>query len=504
MTAAMSKPGKYILTIDEGTTSVRSIVWDRSGIQTSSSQEEITQIYPRPGWVEHDPSEIWRLTLKTMMSSVERAKITTRDLSCIGITNQRETTVLWDRRSGSHVHNAIVWQDRRTADMVEGIKEEHGELLKRRTGLQPDSYFSAVKVKWIMENYPEIRERCRLGEICFGTIDAYLIWKLSGGRVHATDYSNASRTMFFDIYRLKWDPEILDALSIPGGLILPEAKPSSFIYGHTDSNVIGASVPISGDAGDQQAALFGEACFEAGMVKATYGTGSFILMNTGSNPRPSKDLLTTIAWGLKEGEANYALEGSIFAAGAAVQWLRDGIHVISDSAETEKLARSVPDNAGVYFVPAFVGLGAPHWDQYARGLLVGITRGTSIAHICRAVLESIAYQVKDIINLMRMDSGFSVEQLRVDGGASRNDFLMQFQSDITGLQVVRPKVIETTSLGTAYLAGLGAGVWESVSEPRSMWESERTFRPSMGEGERERLLKRWEEAVKRSLSWAKV
>jgi len=502
--AAMSKRGSYILTIDEGTTSVRSIVWGSSGTQMSSSQEELTQIYPRPGWVEHDPSEIWRLTLKTILTSIERAKIATRDLSCIGITNQRETTVLWDRRSGSHVHNAIVWQDRRTADMVEEIKDEHGELLKRRTGLNPDSYFSAVKVKWIMDNHPEIRARCRLGEICFGTIDAYLIWKLSGGRAHATDYSNASRTMFYDIYRLEWDQEILDALGIPDGLILPEAKPSSFIYGHTDSDVIGASVPISGDAGDQQAALFGEACFEAGMAKATYGTGSFILMNTGRSPRPSKGLLTTIAWGLKEGEANYALEGSIFAAGAAVQWLRDGIHVISDSAETEELARSVPDNAGVYFVPAFVGLGAPHWDQYARGLLVGITRGTSVAHVCRAVLESIAYQVKDIVDLMRTDSGYGVDQLRVDGGASRNDFLMQFQSDITGLQVVRPKVIETTSIGAAYLAGLGAGVWESVSEPRSMWESERTFRPSMGEGEREGLVRRWDEAVRRSLGWAKV
>lgn len=501
---AMSRPGSHILTIDEGTTSVRSVIWDGSGIQISSSQEEITQIYPRPGWVEHDPSEIWRLTLQTIMASVEQAKITARDLSCIGITNQRETTVLWDRLTGSPVHNAIVWQDRRTADMVEGIKEECGGLLKERTGLHPDSYFSAVKVKWLMENYPDIGERCRRGEICFGNIDAYLIWKLSGGRVHVTDYSNASRTMLFDIHHLEWDREIMDLLSIPHELVLPEPKPSSFIYGYTDPSILGASVPISGDAGDQQAALFGEACFEAGMVKATYGTGSFILMNTGSSPHPSKDLLTTIAWGLKEGEADYALEGSIFAAGAAVQWLRDGIRVISGSAETEKLARSVPDNEGLYFVPAFVGLGAPHWDQYARGLLIGITRGTSVAHICRAVLESIAYQVKDIIDLMGTGSDYKVDQLRVDGGASRNDFLMQFQSDITGLQVVRPRVIETTSMGAAYLAGLGAGVWESISELRSMWNSERIFRPSMREEERKKLVKYWGEAVRRSLGWAKV
>jgi len=502
--AEMSKLGSLILTIDEGTTSVRSVIWDRCGVQISSSQEEITQIYPRPGWVEHDPSEIWRLTLKTIMASIVQAKITARDLSCIGITNQRETTVLWNRLTGSHVHNAIVWQDRRTADMVEGIKEEYGGFLNGRTGLHPDSYFSAVKVKWLMENYPDIRERCRRGEICFGNIDAYLIWRLSGGRLHVTDYSNASRTMLFDIHHLDWDRGIMDLLSIPDELILPEPKPSSFVYGYTDPSILGASVPISGDAGDQQAALFGEACFEAGMVKATYGTGSFILMNTGSSPRPSKDLLTTIAWGLKEGAVNYALEGSIFAAGAAIQWLRDGIHVISDSAETEKLARSIPDNEGLYFVPAFVGLGAPHWDQYARGLLVGITRGTSVAHICRAVLESIAYQVKDIIDLMSTSPDYKVDQLRADGGASRNDFLMQFQSDITGLQVVRPRTIETTSLGTAYLAGLGFGIWEDISELKSLWRPEKIFRPSMREEDAEKLVRCWNEAVKRSLGWARA
>ncbi|MGQ9514677.1 MAG: glycerol kinase GlpK [Thermoproteota archaeon] len=494
----------YILTIDEGTTSVRSIIWNSDGRQISSNQETIAQIYPHPGWVEQDSAEIWRSTLKTVFNCVRLAGIAIDDLSCIGITNQRETTILWDRRTGENIHNAIVWQDRRTADMVERMKYEHGDILRERTGLQPDSYFSAPKVKWILENSPETMERARRGEICFGTVDSFLIWKLSGGKVHATDYSNASRTMFFDIHKLDWDLEIMEILGIPKEIVLPEAKPSSSFYGCTDEDVLGASIPITGDAGDQQAALFGEACFEEGMVKATYGTGSFVLMNTGERLCSSKNLLTTVAWGLEEGRANYALEGSVFASGAAVQWLRDGIHIIKDSAETEELASSIKDNAGVYFVPAFVGLGAPHWDQYARGLIVGITRGTGVAHICRAVLESIAYQVEEIIEIMRSDSSTEVGQLRVDGGASRNNFLMQFQSDITGVEVVRPKIVETTSIGAAYLAGLGFGTWKDLSELRSMWRSERIFRPSMREEEREKLLACWKEAVKRSLGWAKV
>jgi glycerol kinase len=501
---AVEKIGNYVLTVDEGTTSVRSIVWDSEGKQVSSSQEEITQIYQRPGWVEQDPSEIWHLTLRTIENCISMAGISAENISCIGVTNQRETTILWDRRSGEHVHNAIVWQDRRTADMVEEIKKEQGEFLRERTGLPPDSYFSAPKVKWIIENFPKIRERAERGDICFGTVDSFLIWKLSGGRVHATDYSNASRTMLYDIRKLAWDKEILELLGIPDGIVLPEVRPSSFVYGNADKSILGASIPISGDAGDQQAALFGQACFEEGMAKSTYGTGSFILMNTGERLCRSKNLLTTIAWALDEGRPSYALEGSIFATGAAVQWLRDGIHIISDSSETEKLAKSVQDNAGVYFVPAFVGLGAPHWDQYARGLLVGLTRGTGVAHICRAVLESIAYQVRDVIEAMRLDSSTEVRQLRVDGGASRNNFLMQFQSDITGIEVVRPRVTETTSVGAAYLAGLGVGIWRSLSELKSMWKSERTFRPSMGEEERARLLACWKEAVKRSMGWARV
>lgn len=490
--------------MDEGTTSVRSILWDRNGNQVSSAQREITQIYPHPGWVEHDPSEIWILTLESIKACMSSAGVTARELSCIGVTNQRETTIPWDRGSGLHAHNAIVWQDRRTADIVEAIKRDYGEVIRDKTGLTPDSYFSAVKIKWLVDNDQGVRDHALRGELCFGTVDSYLIWRLSGGKVHATDYSNASRTMLFNIRDLRWDGEILELLEIPTEIVLPEVKPSSCIYGYTDPEVLGASVPISGDAGDQQAALFGEACFQEGMVKATYGTGSFVLMNTGKKPCRSKRLLTTIAWGLREGEVDYALEGSIFVTGAAVQWLRDEVGLISSSSEIEGLARSVSDNAGVYFVPAFVGLGAPHWDQYARGLLIGITRGTGVAHICRAVLESIAYQVNDVIEVMEEDSRVRVTQLRVDGGASKNDFLMQFQSDITGVEVVRPRVTETTSLGVAYLAGLGVGVWDSPSELSSLWVSDRKFKPSMSEVERKRLLARWKEALNRSMGWAKV
>jgi glycerol kinase len=494
----------YIMTVDEGTTSVRSMLWDRQGNQLSSAQREITQLYPSPGWVEHDPSEIWRLTLESIKACMSEVGVSAKDLKCIGVTNQRETTILWERRSGNPVHNAIVWQDRRTAELVEEIKRDYEDLVREKTGLTPDSYFSAVKVKWLLDRNPDMRDRALRGELCFGTVDSYLIWKLSGGTVYVTDYSNASRTMLFNIRDLDWDSEIFEILKIPAEISLPEVKPSSYIYGYTDPEILGVSVPISGDAGDQQAALFGEACFREGMVKATYGTGSFVLMNTGRKPCRSSRLLTTIAWGLREGEVDYALEGSIFITGAAVQWLRDEIKLISSSSDIERLARSVSDNAGVYFVPAFVGLGAPHWDQYARGLLIGITRGTGAAHICRAVLESIAYQVNDVTEVMEEDSLVDVSQLRVDGGASKNDFLMQFQADITGVEVVRPKVTETTSLGVAYLAGLGVGIWSNLSELSSMWTSEMTFNPSMSEDERKRLLARWKEALKRSMGWARV
>ena len=488
-----------ILTIDAGTSSVRAILWDSGGRQIASSRRGFTQIYPRPGWVEHNPEEIWEAAL-TVSRDVLRSLPEGRRVSCLGVTNQRETSVLWDRRNGKPVYNAIVWQDKRTADMVEELRRESYGFLKERTGLVPDSYFSAVKVKWMLENLRGIRERVGKGEVLFGTIDTFLIWRLTSGRVHATDPSNASRTMMFNIHRLEWDREILEALGIPEDL-LPEVKPSSYVYGYTSESVLGVEAPISGDLGDQQAALFGQTCFEAGEGKCTYGTGNFILVNLGQRPKLSEELLSTVAWQI-DGSATYALEGSIFVTGAAVQWLIEGLGIASTPEEVSRLASSVEDTGGVYFVPALAGIGAPHWDQYARGLLIGITRRTSKSHVARAVLESIAFRVREVLEASKRE-GLELRELKVDGGASRNDFLMQLQADIAGIPVVRPKVLETTSLGVAFAAGLAVDVWDSLDELRRVWSLDRVFYPSMSVERRERLYSTWRKAVERSMGWAR-
>ncbi len=494
--------GKFVLALDEGTTSARAIVFDRESNVLGVGQYEFPQYYPRPGWVEHNPEEIWHAQVRAYHAAMEKARVEPKDVAAVGVTNQRETTILWEKDTGKPIHNAIVWQCRRTADMVEGLRKDYYEAIKEKTGLVPDSYFSGPKVKWILDNVPGAREKAERGEILFGTVDTYLMWKLSDGKVHAIDYSNASRTMLFNIKTLDWDEEILKVLGIPRA-ILPKPMPSSEVYGYTSKHVFGAEVPISGDAGDQQAALFGQACFKPGMVKNTYGTGCFMLMNTGERPYKSEGLLTTIAWGLR-GRVEYALEGSIFITGAAVQWLRDSLKLIEVSPEVEPLAASLGSNEGVYFVPAFVGLGAPYWDQYARGLVIGITRGTRRAHFARAVLESMAYFTKDVLVEMEKDSGIKVAELRVDGGACNNNFLMQFQSDILGVDVVRPVIQETTALGAAYLAGLAVGYWSSEEEIAKMWKVDRDFSPRMDGATRERLYGAWKEAVKRSLGWARV
>ncbi|USS41545.1 glycerol kinase GlpK [Thermococcus aggregans] len=494
--------GKYVLALDEGTTSARAIVFDRESNILGVGQYEFPQYYPKPGWVEHNPNEIWDAQVRAFKTALEKASIKPEDIAAIGVTNQRETTIIWDKKTGEPVYNAIVWQCRRTADIVDELRKDYYDVIKEKTGLVPDSYFSGPKIKWLLDNVPGLREKAEKGEVLFGTVDTFLIWRLSGGKVHVVDYSNASRTMIFNIHKLEWDQELLEILGIPEA-ILPEPKPSSEIYGYTDPKVFGAEVPIAGDAGDQQAALFGQACYKPGMVKNTYGTGNFMLMNTGEKPYPSKDLLTTIAWGLN-GKVEYALEGSIFITGAAVQWLRDSLKIIEVSDEVEPLAASLASNEGVYFVPAFVGLGAPYWDQYARGLIIGITRGTRRAHFARAVLESIAYLTKDVLIEMENDSGIKVKELRVDGGATKNNFLMQFQADILGTKVVRPVTQETTALGAAYLAGLAVGYWNSQEEIAKMWKVETEFEPQMDEQTREKLYAGWKEAVKRSLGWAKV
>ncbi|MEM2913126.1 MAG: glycerol kinase GlpK [Candidatus Bathyarchaeia archaeon] len=492
----------YLLALDEGTTSVRAILFNRESKISGLGQYNFSQIYPRPGWVEHDPEEIWKAQVMAVKDSLKNSHVEPDRVAAIGVTNQRETVVLWDKSTGKPVHNAIVWQCRRTADIVEELKADYGELFKAKTGLVPDSYFSGPKVKWLLENVPGLRNRALRGEILFGTIDSFLIWKLTGGKTHVIDYSNASRTMMFNIHKINWDKELLEILGIPEG-ILPEPKPSSYIYGYADPEIFGASVPIAGDIGDQQAALFGQAAFEEGTVKCTFGTGSFLLMNTGSKPYKSERLLTTIAWGI-ENKVTYALEGSIFITGAAIQWLREALEIIKDASETEILASSVKSAEGVYFVPAFVGLGAPYWDQYARGLIIGLTRGTGKAHLARATLEAIAYLTRDVLENMKEDTGISVTELRVDGGASKNDLLMQIQADILGLKILRPLILETTSLGAAYLAGLATGFWKNLSDLASMWKIERIFEPKMDGAERERLYKVWREAVERSLGWARV
>ncbi|MEM4966420.1 MAG: glycerol kinase GlpK [Sulfolobales archaeon] len=489
-----------ILALDEGTTSARAILFDKDLNVLGVGQYEFPQLYPRPGYVEHNPEEIWNSQLLAIKTAMEKAHIDSSKIDVIGITNQRETTVLWDSRSGKPIYNAIVWQDRRTADITDMLKANYFRMIKNKTGLTPDPYFSASKIKWILDNVPNARERAEKGEVKFGTIDTYLIWKLTNGKVHATDYSNASRTMLFNIRKLEWDREILELLKIPEA-ILPEVKPSSEIYGY--SEILNNTIPIAGVAGDQQAALFGQTAFDVGDVKATYGTGSFILMNIGNDVVYSENLLTTIAWGIK-GKVTYALEGSIFITGAAVQWFRDGLRAIDVSDEIEPLAASVEDNGGVYFVPAFVGLGAPYWDPYARGLIIGITRGTTKAHIARAILESMAYQVRDVIEVMEKDSGIKIRSLKVDGGAAKNNLLMQFQADILNVKVIRPKVMETTSMGVAMLAGLAVNYWASLDEVRQKWKVDREFIPLLDENTRQILYSKWKEAVKRAMGWEKT
>lgn len=487
---------KYIMALDLGTTSCRCIIFDKNGRICSAAQKEFTQYFPQPGWVEHDAEEIWATQTGLMYEAMSKIDITINEIAGIGITNQRETTVLWDKETGRPVHKAIVWQCRRTAGYCDELKKlGMAEFFRSKTGLVLDAYFSATKLRWLLDNAAGARERAEKGELLFGTVDSWIIWKLTGGKVHVTDYSNASRTMLFNIHTLKWDEEILRVLKIPQQ-ILPEVKPSSHVYGYTDSKLFGREVPIAGAGGDQQCALFGQTCFERGEVKNTYGTGGFMLMNTGTSPVNSHNgLVTTIAWGVDD-KVEYALEGSIFVAGAAVQWLRDELGLIRDAAESEVLAKSVPDANGCYVVPAFVGLGAPYWDQYARGAIVGLTRGVNRNHIVRATLESIAYQVNDVLMAMQEDSGMPITSLRVDGGACDNDFLMQFQADILNTSVVRPYCIETTAMGAAYLAGLAVGYWRSKEEILVNHVIAAEFKPQMGQAKRENLLQGWHNAVK--------
>ncbi len=487
---------KYIMALDLGTTSCRCIIFDKNGRICSAAQKEFTQYFPQPGWVEHDAEEIWATQTGLMYEAMSKIDITINEIAGIGITNQRETTVLWDKETGRPVHKAIVWQCRRTAGYCDELKKlGMAEFFRSKTGLVLDAYFSATKLRWLLDNAIGARERAEKGKLLFGTVDSWIIWKLTGGKVHVTDYSNASRTMLFNIHTLKWDEEILRVLKIPQQ-ILPEVKPSSHVYGYTDSKLFGREVPIAGAGGDQQCALFGQTCFERGEVKNTYGTGGFMLMNTGTAPVNSHNgLVTTIAWGV-DYKVEYALEGSIFVAGAAVQWLRDELGLIRDAAESEVLAKSVPDANGCYVVPAFVGLGAPYWDQYARGAVVGLTRGVNRNHIVRATLESIAYQVNDVLTAMQEDSGMPITSLRVDGGACDNDFLMQFQADILNTSVVRPYCIETTAMGAAYLAGLAVGYWRSKEEILANHVIAAEFKPQMGQAKRESLLQGWHNAVK--------
>lgn len=492
---------KYILALDQGTTSSRSIIYNHEGSIVSTAQREFTQLFPNPGWVEHDPEEIWSTQFETACEALADAGIKAENLAAIGITNQRETTLAWDRQSGEPVCNAIVWQDRRTARFCDELKERGlAELIRDKTGLVIDAYFSATKLSWILDNVPGAREKANSGNLAFGTVDTWLIWKLTGGKVHVTDVTNASRTMLFNIHTLSWEKDLLEIFNVPE-TVLPDVKSSSEIYGHTAGDLFTVPIPIAGIAGDQQAATFGQLCLAEGSVKNTYGTGCFILCNTGTTPVNSKNnLVTTIAWQVNK-ETTYALEGSIFAGGAVVQWLRDGLKIIKDSAEVESLAGSVDDNGGVYFVPAFTGLGAPHWDQYARGIIAGLTRGVNAGHIARAALESIAYQVNDVIRAMEDDAGIEISELKVDGGAAVNDLLMQFQADLTGIPVIRPRSIETTALGAAYLAGLAVKFWESVDEIQGQWAIDRKFEKKVDDREKAKLISGWEKAVLRAKDW---
>ncbi len=494
---------KYVMSLDQGTTSSRCILFNKKGEAVSVAQKEFKQIYPKPGWVEHDAMEIWSTQIEVAREAMKKINAGFQNIAAIGITNQRETTVIWDRKTGVPICNAIVWQCRRTADYCDLLKEKGlSDIIRSKTGLPIDAYFSATKIRWILENVEGARERAENGELLFGTIETWLIWRLTSGKVHITDYSNASRTMLFNIKTLEWDPEILNELEIPR-CILPEIRSSSEVYGMTDSAIFGGEIPIGGAAGDQQAALFGQTCFNEGEAKNTYGTGCFLLMNTGKKPVYSKNgLITTIAWGIN-GEINYALEGSVFVAGAAIQWLRDEMKLIDHAADTEWMAGQVPDTNGVYLVPAFVGLGAPYWDPYARGTIVGITRGANRNHIVRATLESLAYQSKDLLDAMEEDSGIKLSSLRVDGGACANNFLMQFQADIINVSVKRPISIETTALGAAYLAGLAAGYWGSREEVIDNWQISRVFEPDMESDHRDQLLDGWKKAVGTTLYWAR-
>ena len=493
---------KYVMALDQGTTSSRCILFDREGRICSSAQKEFTQIYPRPGWVEHDPLEIWSSQLSVAVEALGKIGAEPSDIAAIGITNQRETTICFSRKTGRPVYNAICWQCRRTADEIDRLKEAGFDtLIRERTGLIPDAYFSGTKIKWILDHVQGARRMAEEGELLFGTVDTWLIWNLTKGKVFVTDYTNASRTMLFDIHKKEWDEDILKRLGIPKSM-LPEVKPSSCIYGHTEESVIGGTIPIAGAAGDQQAALFGQCCFEAGEAKNTYGTGCFLLMNTGETPvRSENGLLTTIA-ASTEGELQYALEGSVFVAGAAIQWLRDELRMIRSAPQSEEYASAVEDTYGVYVVPAFTGLGAPYWNPYARGMIVGLTRGTAKEHFIRATLESLAYQTQDVLEAMEKDSGIHLKNLRVDGGASANDFLMQFQADITNKEVLRPECIETTALGAAYLAGIAVGFWKDKEDIRRNWSLERTFAPSMPQERREAKLKGWKRAVRCAVSYA--
>lgn len=494
---------KYIMALDAGTTSNRCILFDEKGEICSIAQKEFTQYFPKPGWVEHDANEIWSSQLGVAVEAMAKLGIGADDIAAIGITNQRETTIVWDKSTGEPVYNAIVWQCRRTSEYCDTLKDKGlTDKFREKTGLIIDAYFSGTKLKWILDNVDGVRERAEKGELLFGTVETWLIWKLTKGKAHVTDYSNASRTLLFNIKDLTWDKEILEELNIPESM-LPEPKPSSYVYGYSDASFFGKEIPISGAAGDQQAALFGQTCFNPGEAKNTYGTGCFMLMNTGENPVYSNNgLVTTIAWGL-DGKVNYALEGSIFVAGASIQWLRDELRIIESAADSEYMAKKVKDTNGCYVVPAFTGLGAPYWDQYARGTIVGLSRGVNKYHIIRATLESIGYQVNDVLHAMKADSGIDLAALKVDGGASANDFLMQFQSDIINAPVKRPSCVETTAMGAAYLAGLAVGYWNSKEDVIKNWAVDKIFSPIMGEDERERKIKGWNKAVKYSFGWAK-
>ncbi len=493
--------GRYIMALDQGTTSSRCILFNKKGEILSMAQKEFTQIYPKPGWVEHNPVEIWSSQLAVTTEAMAKVGASPEDIAAIGITNQRETTIVWDKETGEPVYHGIVWQCRRTAERVdELVRAGYGDMIRAKTGLVPDAYFSATKIEWILDHVPEARERAEEGKLLFGTVDSWLIYNLTKGEVHVTDYPNASRTMLFDIHRLCWDTELLSLFHIPGSM-LPEVKPSSYIYGYTESTVLGGRIPIAGIAGDQQAALFGQCCFDKGQVKNTYGTGCFLLMNTGEEAIASENgLLTTIAASCGD-EVEYALEGSIFVAGAAVQWLRDGMRMVQKASQTEGYARKVEDTDGVYVVPAFAGMGTPYWNPYARGTIVGITRGCTKEHFIRATLESIAYQTYDVLKAMEEDAQVSIAGLKVDGGASANDFLMQFQADILGARVYRPECVETTALGAAYLAGLASGYFRDKAEIKENWQLGREFVHEMSEGGRKKLLKGWQKAVKCALLW---